>query len=502
MVRSPFKYLLGSIAVVALALHLVFLPSCGGGGARTSSSPPAPPPGINPNAIVLTVQTSQQFQTFEAWRATAFGPYFLKSGGGSGLLPDALLNQILDDLVLDLGLNGLRIEVHQAQHVEVINDNNDPFVINPAGFDFASPFQIGPNEPLIDPVAEIQRVILPMKMRVESRGEPFFTYVSLIYDGYNTFPNHWHNAEEYAEVAEAYHIWAKNTFNFTPTYWVIVNEPDSAFFGSGHELENDIVATGARLRAAGFATKIQTIETARPNSSDLQTVLSNSSARQYVGLLAYHAYDYSVGNVPSFGVRNAIRNLGQQYDIPTAMTEISGTGLENGSYAHALGWARDIYWNLTEGNVSVWEPLSMAFTCSSSGCPTGGGSPIMIDPDFSRTFKFASYYGLRQFSHFIRPGYRRVGVTCSACTSSATVGQNLKPVAFQGPSGQMVVVVMNDQTTPQEIALSGLPAGSYDISGVDPVATTGMNYPSQGITSGQSLSFTMPAQSIVTFVRH
>lgn len=479
-------------------LFWAILPGCGGNGQLATNPPPAPPPPSD--AIILTVQANQQFQTFEAWRATLNGPFYLKAGGTSELLPPALLSQILDDAAFDLGICGLRIELHAAQRVEVVNDNNDPFVINSAGFDFARQFQIGVNEPLTDPVAAYQQILLPLKARVESRGEPFSTYVSPIYT-HAEFPAHWHNAEEYAEVAEAYHIWARATFNFTPTYWAIVNEPGSAFFGTSRELENDVVAVGARLRARGFATRIQTIETVSPDSGGTQGVLANAMARQYVGLLSYHGYDYSTGSVPSFGNRNGIRSLSQQFGMPTGMTEICCKGGWNGSYSHALGWARDIYWNLTEGNISVWEPLSMAFTCGTVGCTSAGTTPIVIDLDHSRYYKFAQYYGLRQFSRYIRPGYQRIGVTCSQCQSNGSVGQIIKPVAFQGPGGRMVVVVINDQTNAQNIGLAGLPAGTYDITGVNPGATTGVTYSPQVVAGGQTLSFSLPAQAIVTFAK-
>jgi len=488
-----------SLAAIAVACAFAWNMACGGGG-EGGAAPVPPPPPPDPSAIALTVQPTQQFQTFEAWRATATGPYFSRSGGPSQLLPTALLNQMLDDLVFDLGLSGLRIEIHEKQAIEATNDNADPFSINTAGFDFTRTYEFVADNQLVDPVLKMQQVVLPFKSRVESRGEPFTSYVTLIY-GYSGFPAHWHNAEEYAEVAEAYHVWARSTFNFTPTYWVIVNEPNSSFFGASKELENDVVATGARLRTRGFATKIQTVETVNAQSGNMQSVMSNAMARQYVGMLSYHGYDYSTGSVPPFGGRNTFRSTAQQYGPPTGMTEVCCKSGWDGSYTNALGWARDIYWNLTEGNASVWEPLAMMYTCSAAGCSSGGNSPIMIDRDFSRYFKLPAYYGLRQFSQRIRPGYRRVGVSCPSCTSNATVGQNLKPVAFQGPAGQMVVVIINDQSGSQAIALSGLPAGTYDISGVDPANTSGRTFSAQSVSAGQALNFTLPAQAIVTFVK-
>jgi hypothetical protein len=452
----------------------------------------------NPNATNLTVQTNQQFQVFQAWEVQVTGPDFLVSGV-TQRVPPGVLSQILDDVAFDLGLNGLRIILHSAQDIEVVNDNNDPFVINAAGFDFARPYQISPANPIVDPVAQMQQVVLGLKSRVESRGETFYTYMSPIYQ-YSEFPSHWHNAEEYAELGEAYILWSRSTFGFTPTYWVIVNEPQNVFFSS-NELVNDIIALGTRLRARGIPTKVQTTETMTPISSFTQSVLSNATAAQYVGLVSYHGYDYNTGAVPNFATRNNIRTTAQQHSLPTAMTEICCRTGWDGTYNQAIGWARDIHWNLTEADSSAWQPLALMNPCSTPGCTSGIQAPIVLEADLSRFYKFPQYYGLRQYSRYIRPGYRRVGVTCAACTLDSTVGQNIKPVAFQSPSGALVVVVFNDQAVAADISLSGLPAGTYDITGVDPAATTGRTYSSQTIGTGQSLSITLPSQAIVTFAR-
>jgi hypothetical protein len=120
----------------------------------------------------------------------------------------------------------------------------------------------------------------------------------------------------------------------------------------------------------------------------------------------------------------------------------------------------------------------------------------------SRTFKLPHYWGLRQFSKFIRPGYQRVGFTCGNCSMDATLGQNVKPVAFQSAGGKIVVVVINDQSVSQVISLLSLPAGTYDITGVDPTSgQSPVTYPAQTIGAGQTLSVTFPAQAILTFAQ-
>jgi hypothetical protein len=513
--------------VVQLAVILVLglSLSCGGGGESSSPTPPPPPPPPPANAIQVTLQPAQLFQTWEAWRGTVAGPIFLNQNGAPQTLAPALLNSILDDLVNDLGINGVRFELHSKQNIELTNDDADPNHINWAGFDFSSTFQIRLGGLPIDPLARMNQVVIPMRQRVLARGEPFSLYVSLIYDK-TEFPSFWLAAppspalpgDEYAEMAQAAVLWLRNqsqppagfTTPITPNYWAVVNEPDIRGFVAS-DLAKMITRTGARFASMGWSTKIQTVESAVPSPGLLSTVLNSPGVSQYVGLISFHGYDYGGTLMPSsFVKRNEIRTAAQNVSaaqgrtVETAMTEICCRSGWSGGYNQALGWARDIYWNMTEANISVWEPLALMFTCSAAGCTMGGQDPILIDRDLSRSFKLPHYWGLRQFSHFIRPGYQRVGFACTQnCPPpDPTIGEIVKPLAFKSAGGKIVAVVTNDQTVAQPISLLSLPAGTYDITGVDPTSgQSPVTYPTQTIGAGQALTVTFPAQAILTFVQ-
>ena len=456
------------------------------------------------SGVLLSLRPGLRFQTFEAWRATASGPYFL-AGGANRLVPPAVLNEILDDLAFDLGLNGLRLEVHEVQALEAINDNDDPFMFNWSGFEFARSFMLG--RELWDPAARIQQVVLPLKQRVESRGEPFSSYVSPIYD-YGEFPRHWHDPEEYAEFAEAYLTWLRDSFGFTPTYWAVVNEPSPRFFWPRNKMAAAIATVGRRLQAKGFSTKIQFPEAVAPRKAVwmLDTIINDPEVTQYIGMISYHGYDYWKPMPSRYHMehRYSISTRGTQLGVPTAMTEICcRRGWNQGTYEHGFELARDIYWNLTEANVSVWEPLGSVLACAKSGCspPGGGGDLLYLAPDLSTYYKLPNYYAMRQFMHYIRPGYVRVNMTCHGCTFDPTTGQNVKPVVFRSPQGKYVVVVINDQIDPQMVRLGGFPAGTYHITGVDPSHTGSRTYLDETISSGQVLTLELPGRAIATVVQ-
>ena len=498
--------------VVQLAVILVLgmSVSCGGGGGSESGSPPPPPPPPPPaNAIQVTLQPAQVFQTWEAWRGVLTGPNFIDNTGTDRDAPPQVISDALDALA-DLGINGVRFQLHRNQNLELTNDDNDPNNIVWSSFNFAQSYSADSGPHFTYPVKVMSQMILPLRQRVMSRGEPFSIYVSVTHMKQH-FPAHWLIPAEYAELAQATILWLQqkspNPPGFTaitPNYWVIANEPDIGGF-SATEIGGFIPAVGQRFAGmAGVNTKIQTTETATPNMNYLNAVVNAAGVSPFVGIISFHSYDFSQSLANFYSLRNQTRTKAQGMGVRTAMTEICcRSGWGGGSYTMGLGWARDIYWNATEADVSIWEPLALLTPCNTVGC-TGGGNldPVNLDRSLSGVFKFPAFYALRQFSHYIRPGYQRVGFVCGNCSQDATLGQNVKPLAFQSAGGKIVAVVINDQAVSQPISLLSLPAGTYDITGVDPTSgQTPVTYPTQTIGAGQALTVTFPALAILTFVQ-
>ena len=455
----------------------------------------------------LILHPAERFQRFEAWRASATGPYF-RVNGGNRLVPASVLEPVLDDIAFDLGLTGVRIAVHSFQGIEDTNDNEDPFSINWAGFEFEKPYMCCTGgRTLMDPGARMSQVVLPLKQRVESRGITFSSYITPIYS-YSRFPRHWHDPDEYAEMVEAYLTWLRDKYDFTPVYWSIVNEPSARFFSPENEMAEVIPAVGRRLHEKGFSTKIVFPEAVTPGEAVwmIDSILQDQEVTPYIGMISYHGYDYwqLVPSLADRGNRYTIRTQAKEIGVPTAMTEICcRSGWSKGTYEHGLELARDIYWNLTEAYVSVWEPLGLMFPCQEQGCspPGGGGDVIYLEADLSGYQKLPNYYAMRQFMRHIRPGYTRVNITCSGCRTDAVVGQNVKPVAFISPAGKYVAVLINDQTTAQSLRLAGFPSGTYEVTGVDPSHTRGRAFPSQTIGAGEETVLEVPARAIVTLVQ-
>ena len=487
-------------------------------------------------SATITLQPAQTKQTWMAWWGTLSPPTVGATINDD--IPPAVLSDILDTLANDLGMNGGRLQIHQQWAVnfngyESTNDNTDPNNINTSVFypQFRSTYTTPSGNRLFDPVRLFQEVVLPLQSRVLANGENFYTYISI--GGQETdFQPHWipnnpscdnGNEEEFAEFVEAYIQWMQDDFGYTPDFVSVANEPATGFFDDCNspkttQLTEMAKAVGRRLQGRGWNTTLAWEENISPGSIwKYDSCHNDSECSSYIGLLSYHGYDYNASAMPgSFATRNTRRDRAASLGVGTAMTEICCKGAPvswNGSYAHGLALARDIYWNMTETDATAWMEFGSVNVCSSAGCPTGGSTYIIVEPTtYDDFYKLPSYYGMRQFSRWIRPGYVRVDTTCTGCTTDPATGLNVKTVTFRRPDGSYIIVAINDQDNSASLTLSGFPAGTYQIEGVEPTVCTDppsgagvrdrctpIVFASQTIAGGQNLVLALPARSIVTF---
>jgi hypothetical protein len=104
-------------------------------------------------------------------------------------------------------------------------------------------------------------------------------------------------------------------------------------------------------------------------------------------------------------------------------------------------------------------------------------------------------YAVAQFARFIRPGYHRIDASASGNSAFITAFNNTN-------SGQFAIVAVNTNATTsiaQTFNLTNFPA----VSSVTPwitSATMSLSNQSPVAINGSSFSYTVPAQSVVTFV--
>lgn len=422
-------------------------------------------PGNGAQATV-TIDTLARFQIMTGWEATA------QSGQSNPGFPQ-FRDALFDQAVKDVGINRLRVEVNAGAENPVdfslangdsercrlwatVNDNDNPRLINPAGFHFSA----------LD--STIARVVLPMKQRLEARGERLFvnlTYVAFL--DQCPPPVYVHAVPaEYAEFIFAVFVHLRDTFGLVPDAVEIILEPDNVTaWRNGKVIGAAMVATAARLAEVGFRPTF-----IAPSAADLgnaisflNDIYSVPGVRPLLGELAYHRYG---GATPE-----NLRLLAQRAKSEGARTAM----LE-----HIASDVEDLYADLTVGNVSAWQQYTLAFPAADNG-----GHYFGIDGTRPVVASRTRY--LRQYFYYIRLGAQRVGASSS--TSA------VRAAAFENVNRGLVVVV--HVAAPGPVEVKGLRPGNYGVSATTSSVTWAELGPLEAGQAG-SLSFTAPAAGVMT----
>ena len=447
-----------------LAIPLLTL-RCATGLFAACDGDPIPPDNDGALAIV-TIDTLARFQIMTGWEAHT------QSGESHPLFPE-FRDALFDQAVKEVGINRLRVEIRagaenpvdftlatsenaKCKRWDTVNDNDDPRLINPAGFHFTE----------LD--STIARVVLPMKQRLEARGERLFVNLNYVAFLNQCPPAVYVHAvpAEYAEFIFAAFVHLRDTFGFVPDAVEMILEPDNVpVWRNGKLIGEAMVATAARLAEAGFRPTF-----IAPSVADLGWALiyldgiySVPGVRPLLGEIAYHRYG-TIAPVNLAALAERAKSVGAR----TAMLEHIGSDVE------------DLYADLTIANVSAWQQFTLAFPT-----PDNGGHYFGIEDGRPVVASRTRY--LRQYFHYVRLGAQRVGATSS--TSA------VRAVAFENANHGLVVVVHTNQSGPVEV--KGLRPGTYGISATTSSVTWAELGP-QVAGPGGSLSFTAPAAGVMT----
>jgi hypothetical protein len=440
---------------------------------------------------VITLNPQTAYQTINGWEVTAQagqvdetdrrlspGPYVNASK------PFQLYKDRLFDLAVnDLGLNRVRLEMAcgaenpvdyydqylrgrisfqtwRLHRYETINDDNDPFHINPSGFQFTK----------LD--YTIEQVVLPLKQRLEAKGEKLFINTcNVCFEPTNLLKS---NPEEYAEYVLATYQHMQSKYGFVPDSWEVILEADISLASwSGAQIADAIVATQKRLLAARFSPNfiVPSASFGATNSKDLYKSMKwrNRAALKYVSEVSYHRY------APFTNAE---------------LTDLKNTVAEDGKTTFMSEWIGADYTTLLTdlkvGNNSSWSEFVLAYPDMNDD----GGKYYLIDQrnQFAPSVIMASRTKfLRQYFKFIRKGAVRIG--------AATTNTSLDPVAFINADGKYVVVVNADAGG--SFTIQGLPSGTYGIK-----FTTFRQYdvdrPDVTIGAGQTLGASIPDAGVIT----
>lgn len=438
-------------------------------------------------SATITIDTTTSYQTMVGWEAVAQAGQFLEAEtvtNKSNINPAFVnyKNQLLDLAVNDLGLNRIRLELRsglenpvdytarylngqinfddwKARFYEIINDNNDPQVINPNGFQFSE----------LD--YNIENIVIPMRQRLAARGEKLYLNLCNV-DFKSSAFEHKNAPEEFGEFILATFLHIRDKYGFVPDSVEMILEPDTEANWSGTQIGNCLVAAGNRLKANGFnpdfvAPSCTNMFNSLPYFDQLIQI---PGVTQFISEVSYHRY----GGATDAALQG-FASRGAQYKIDTAHLEYIGATYH------------DLHADLTIANNSSWEQFALAF-------PLGGNDDGSVyyevndsNPN-NPTLTFGSRAKfLRQYFRFIRAGALRIKAT-------STVG-TFEPVAFVNTDGKFVVVTQ--AFGGGNLSLQGLPAGTYGIKYTTPTQYD-VDVADTTISAGQSLTANIPRDGVIT----
>lgn len=384
-------------------------------------------------SATVTLHPSEVYQELTGWEALADvpdrpdAPYWADVG-------DLLLDRVVDEI----GINRVRLGVRsgaetrsgtpsdfisgriayprfKALSYKVENDNDDPFLIDPKGFDFA----------YLD--WQIQNIVIPLQRRLAARGERLV--INANYVAFKKGPSLHDDPEEYAEFVLATYLHMQQSFGFVPDLWEVILEPDlQPNNWDGAQIGKAMEAAGRRLDQAGFSPAF-----AAPSVTDMANAVPYATGIAGVPGASDHWSEFSYHRYRHNGRRNldAIARFATQHQLKTSMLE----------WWFGKATAAVLREDLVYGNVSAFQGRTV--TGFHTLKRSAAGVEIITKPDGRTT---ALYYLAG------RLGWHRIGADSDAPKAFDAVG-------FAAPDGRLSVVI--DAARGGAVSVAGLPQGSY-----------------------------------------
>jgi O-Glycosyl hydrolase len=274
--------------------------------------------------------------------------------------------------------------------------------------------------------------------------------------------------------------------NGMPLYAVSMqNEPDAnvtyeSCSWTGATMDSWVTALTANGVSNPLTTRLMMPEAEGFNPALSDPALNDANAVSNIDIVAGHLY----GASPSY-YANAVNKGKEVWETEHYLSP----GSSQPTISDALSAAREIHASLVTGQYNAYLWWWLIDWNPGTGVTNDG----LIDTNSSPTY-FG--YALAQFAHYVQPGYVRVDAT----PASPVSGVYLSAYSNSSPA-HFVIVAINTNTSAvnQPFTIANGAVGS-----LTPYQTTssgGMMQQSAVTVTGGQFSYTLPAQSIVTFVQ-
>jgi len=297
-------------------------------------------------------------------------------------------------------------------------------------------------------------------------------------------PNHY---ADYASYLEDFVHFFNTTNSFNLYAVSMQNEPEEnvtyeSCVWTPQQMDTWIAGNAATITSDTYSTKLIMPESDSFNPVDALTTLNDTNAQGLVSIIGGHLY----------GVQPT------PYSIPSGdspkelwMTEFGPLSNATLTWSQALTtYGESIHNSMVNGqyNAYVWWG---AFGATTGSCATAAGTCGLVDD--AGTVQPMGYV-MGQYSKFIQPGFVRV-----SATAIPVAGVYVSAYSNASPA-HYVIVAINSNTTSE--SLSFVLSNGSGVTSLTPYqSTSSAGLAAQTaitISSGQ-FSYTLPAQSIVTF---
>ena len=298
-------------------------------------------------------------------------------------------------------------------------------------------------------------------------------------------PNHYADYANYLEdfvkffnTTDSFHLYAismQNEPEFNATYESSVWTPQ--------QMDTWIAGNASTITSDAYSTKLIMPESDTFNPVDAATALNDTNAQGLISIIGGHLY----------GVQPA------PYSIPSGdspkeiwMTEFGPLSNAQLTWVQAMTtYGESIHNSMVTGqyNAYVWWGV---FGNSAGSCATSAGTCGLVD-NAGNVQPMGEVMG--QYSKFIQPGYVRVMATANPLSGVyVSAYSNASPAHY-------VIVAINANTTSESLTFALSNATVTSVTPYESSSTLSLAAQTAvTVTSGQ-FNYTLPAQSIVTFVQ-
>ncbi len=416
--------------------------------------------GAAPVEVRITLDPNRSHQVMSGWEATAnlidvTSPEALRLRAEQVRMAvdEAGINRVRLEITAgaesrlgkprDFSAGRIDYDRYKPFRFRIQNDNADPFVIDPAGFDFAE------LDWLVD------NTVTPMRQLLAARGERLV--VNLCYVAFGDGRTIHMQPEEYAELMLAAFQHLKDRYGLVPDLIEVMLEPDLDRGWTGRDMGLAMVATARRLNAAGFrpgfvVPSVTNMSHALPF---LHEILKVEGTAPLIREVSYHRYE---GTSPRTlaAIADEARRIGAQ----TAMLE----------WWFGKATPKVLLEDLAVGDNAAWQGRSIDSLVER---PKDGAGPLRLRRDVALN---------AQVFRNVREGSRRIGAESS--------DRNVTPLAFLSPDGRETVILFAHRAGTAH--LDGLRGTrKYRIAGT---LETGQDWPGMMLsaTEGRPLGVSLP----------